>query len=170
MILIKKLLQNEKREITLILVSIMVLTLFFSSDSMGKESSKTTIEVNSKLAEPIVVMENSPTLLMDGKKDREYYSFTVKNYKENGEISQIDLAYYIEIIGIKEKSISFKMYKNKQEIPLENNKTMSMNLIKDRKQEEDYQLEIIYDKTKNDSIKDIIQEVQLKIHSEQVKS
>ena len=62
------------------------------------------------------------------------------------------------------------MYKNKQEIPLENNKTMNMNLIKDRKQEDNYQLEIIYDKAKNNSIEDMIQEVQLKIHSEQVKS
>lgn len=161
--------KNRKRELTLVLVSFMVLGLFFSGYSMGKEASSTTIETNAKIAEPILVVENNPIVEVNGKKQKEYYEFKVKNYKENGEVTQIDLAYYIEILSKTEAAISFKLYKNNQEIPLENNKTADMKLEKENQQEDDYRLEIIYDKTKNQSIEDIIQEVQIKVHSEQMK-
>ena len=44
-----------------------------------------------------------------------------------------------------------------------------MELQRENKQEDNYQLEIIYDKTKNCYINDIIQEVSIKIHAEQRK-
>lgn len=159
----------KKRELTLILVSFMVLALFFSGYSMGKEFSSTSIETNAKIAEPILIVENNPIVEVNGKKQKEYYQFKVKNYKENGEVTQIDLAYHIEILSKTEKTISFKLYKNNEEIPLENNKTADMKLQKENPQEDCYQLEIIYDKTKNQSIEDIKQEVQIKVHSEQMK-
>ncbi len=161
--------KNKKRELTLILVSSMVLGLFFSGYSMGKEASSTTVETKAKIAEPILIVENNPIVEVNGKKQKEYYEFKVKNYKENGEVTQIDLVYHIEILSEIEEAISFKLYKNNQEIPLENNKTTDMKLEKENQQEDVYQLEIIYDKTKNQSIEDIIQEVQIKVHSEQMK-
>jgi len=160
---------NKKREITLISVSIMVLILFFSGYSMGKEYSSMNIEASAKIAEPILVVENSPTLEIDGKEQRKNYDFKVKNYKENGEITQVDLTYYIEILSQIQESISFKLYKNNQEILLENNKTANMNLKKENKQEDVYRLEIIYDKTKDTSMDDIFQDIQIKVHSEQIK-
>lgn len=166
---IKNSLKNKKREITLILISIMVLILFFSGYSMGKEYSSTNIEATSKIAEPILLVENSPIIEINGKEEIQYYDFKVKNYKENGEITQIDLIYNIEILSKTEEAISFKLYKDNQEIPLENNKTADMKLEKENIQEDCYKLEIIYDKTKNNSISDIIQDVQIKVHSEQTK-
>lgn len=165
-----KKIKNRKRELTLVLVSTMVLALFFSGYSMGKEYSSTSIEASSKIAEPILIVENNPVVEINGKKQKEYYEFKVKNYRENGEVTQIDLAYNIEILSKTEKTISFKLYKNDQEIPLENNKTTDMKLEKENRQEDCYQLEIIYDKTKSYSIEDIIQEVQIKVHSEQIKA
>ena len=161
--------KNKKRELTLILVSFMVLALFFSGYSMGKEYSSTNIETNAKIAEPILIVENNPTIEINGKKQKEYYDFKVKNYKENGEITQIDLTYNIEILSKEEETISFKLYKNNQEIFLENNKTEDMKLEKEKAQEDCYQLEIIYDKTKSLSVDDILQEIQIKVHSEQMK-
>ena len=165
---IKKLWKNKKREITLILVNIMVLTLFFTGNSMGKGYSKTKIEVNGKIAEPILVVENSPIIEMDGKEEKVFYDFKVKNYKQNGEVTQIDLKYRIEILSQIGKSISFKLYKNKQEIMLENKKTSNLKLEKEKPQEDNYQLEIIYDKEKNNSNEEIIQDIQIKIYCEQV--
>lgn len=162
-------LKNRKKEITLVLVSIMIVILFFSGYSMGKEYSSTKIETNAQIAEPILIVENNPILEMDGKNEKEFYHFKVKNYKENGEITQIDLQYNVEIITETEESISFKLYKDGQEIPLENNKTGNMKLTKEKLQEDEYQLEIIYDKSKNNTTKDILQEVQIKVHSEQMK-
>ena len=148
----------------------MVLVLFFSGYSMGKEHSHTKIETNAKIAEPILIVENNPVIEINGKKEKEYYNFKVKNHKENGEITQIDLQYNIEIITKTEESISFKLYKEGQEIPLENNKTENVKLTKDKIQEDEYRLEIIYDKNKNNTTKDILQKVQIKVHSEQLKS
>ncbi len=81
----------------------------------------------------------------------------------------VNLDYNVEVLSPKEKAINFKLYKDKQEIPLENNKTGNMKLHKENKQEDCYQLEIIYDKTQNYSINDILQDVQIKVHSEQEK-
>lgn len=147
----------------------MVLVLFFSGYSMGKEHSSVNIDTNAKIAEPIVVVENSPTLEVDGKNQEEYYGFKVKNYRETGEITQIAMQYWIEIMAPKEEAISFKLYKEGEEIPLENNKTKNIRLEKGKVQEDCYQLEIKYDKTKQKETKDIKQEVQVKVHSEQVR-
>lgn len=166
---IKRQLKFKRREITLAIVSIMVLILFFSGYSMGKEYSSTNIETNAKIAEPILIVENNPVIEINGKKQKEYYEFKVKNYKENGEITQIALQYNVEIISPKEEAISFKLYKDNQEIPLENNKTANVKLEKEKIQEDCYKLEIIYDKAKNHSLEDIIQDVQIKVHSEQLK-
>lgn len=162
-------LKNKKRELTLFLVSVMVLALFSSGYSIGKESSNTNIQTNAEIAEPILIVENSPVVEVNGRKEREYYDFKVKNYKENGEVTQIDLEYNIEILSQTEEAISFKLYKNNQEIALENNKTANMKLEKEKKKEDCYQLEIIYDKTKECFNEDIMQDVQIKIHSEQMK-
>ena len=166
----RKLWKNKKREITLILVNIMVLTLFFTGNSMGKGYSKTRIEANSKIAEPILVVENSPIIEMSGKKEKEYYDFKVKNYREHGEVTQIDLKYRIEILSQIEESISFKLYRNKQEVLLENKKTANIKLEKEKPQEDNYQLEIIYNKAKNNANEDIVQEIQIKIYCEQVEA
>lgn len=166
---VKYSLKNKKREITLILISVMVLSLFFSGYSIGKESSNINIETSAKIAEPILIVESSPVIKINGRKEKEYYDFKVKNYRENGEVSQIDLEYNIEILYQAEKAISFKLHKDNQEILLKNNKTANMKLEKENIQEDCYQLEIIYNKTESNTINDIIQDIQIKVHSEQIK-
>lgn len=166
---IKNIGKTKKREITLILVTLMVLLLFFSGYSMGKEYSSTNIQTNAKIAEPILEIENSPVVEVNGKKEREYYNFKIKNYKESGEMTQVELIYHIEIITKTEEAIYFKLYKDNIEVPLKQNKTENMHLEKGRKQDINYQLEIIYDKTKNNSLEDIRQDIQIKVHSEQKK-
>ena len=160
----------KKRELTILAISIMILILFFSGYSMGKGYSKTNIQSKAEIAEPILIVENNPIIEINGRKKKEYYEFNVKNYKEDGEITQVDLEYYIEILSETKESISFKLYKNGEEITLNNNKTENIKLGKEEQQKDNYKLEIIYDKTKNKSIDDIIQDVQIKVHSEQMKN
>jgi hypothetical protein len=93
----------------------------------------------------------------------------VKNYKKEGETTQIDLEYNIEILYQEEEAISFKLYKDNQEISLKNNKTDYMKLEKENAQEDCYKLEIIYDKDKNIYNNDIVQDIKIKVHSEQIK-
>lgn len=165
---IKKSLKNKRKEILILVIVIIVIILFFSGYSLGKEYSSTFIETHAKIAEPILIVENNPTIEVNGKQEKEYYKFKVKNYRETGEITQVDLTYNIEILTQTQESISFKLYKDNEEIPLENNKTANMELTKEKIQEDCYELEILYDKTKNKSIEDIIQDVQIKVHSEQL--
>lgn len=167
--IVKKIWKTKRREITLILISSMVIALFFSGHSIAKGFNCISMEVNANIARPILIVEHIPAIEINGKKETEYYNFKIKNYNEKGEITPIDLTYYIEILSQTEEAISFKLYKENQEILLENNKTTNMELQRENKQEDNYQLEIIYDKTKNCSINDIIQEVSIKIHAEQRK-
>ena len=156
-------------ELVVIFIMIIVLLLFFSGYSMGKVYQSTNIQTNAKIAEPILVVENNPVLEVNGREEKQYYNFKVKNNRENGEITQIDLEYYIEILTKTQEAISFKLYKDDEEIPLKNNKTENIFMKKGKLQDDNYRLEIIYDKTKNHSIDDIVQDVQIKVHSEQLK-
>ena len=45
-----------------------------------------------------------------------------------------------------------------------------MLITKDEKQEHNYKLEIVYDKTKSTSLSDIVENIQIKVHSEQKKA
>jgi len=162
-------LKNRKKEIILMIIVMLILILFFSGYSMGKGYQKTNIDAKTKIAEPILVVENGPILEINGKNEKETYDFKVKNYRENGEINQIDLNYFIEILTPTQETISFKLYRGEEEITLENNKTQNRKLQKKYTQEDNYKLEILYDKNKNKDTKDILQDVQIKVHSEQIK-
>lgn len=163
-------LKMKKRELTLLIISMIVLALFFSGYSLGKEYNTTYVQTNAKIAEPVLIVENNPVIEIDGKKQKEYYSFNVKNYKENGELTEIDLDYTIEILTKTQEAISFKLWRDNQEIPLKDNKTETIRLTKENQQKHSYKLEILYDKTKTKNIEEIIQDVQIKVHSEQIKT
>lgn len=165
-------LKNKRKKLIIALISFTILALFLSGYSLGKEYKNVRIEASSKITQPILKVENNPVIEISGNKEKEYCLFKVKNYKENGEITQIALNYCIEILSKKQESISFKLYKNEQEVDLVNNKTSMMRLEAKTIQEDNYQLEILYDKNKDHSVGggDIIQDVKIKIYSEQIKS
>lgn len=160
--------KNKKREITLIIVTAMVIILFFTGYSIGKGFSNSKINTQTQIAEPILVVDNNPSIDITAVKNTGYYDFKIKNYNEE-KINQIDLLYNIEIIANTDETISFKIYKDNEEIHMKENKTDNILLTKNEKREHNYRLEIIYDKTKSNSISDIIEDVQIKVHSEQNK-
>ncbi len=160
--------KSKKRELAISFIITITLLIVFSGYSMGKAYQNTSIQAKAKVAEPIMIVENNPVIQMNGKNEKEYYNFKVKNNKETGEITEVDLEYNIEILTKTEDAISFKLYKNNQEIPLKNNKTDNIKLEKGKVQEDSYKLEIIYNKNENHSIEDILQDVQIKVHSEQL--
>ena len=158
----------KKREIVLFLIILMVISLFISGYSMGKSMSTTKINSTADIAKPILEVENNPEITITSTNKESTYDFKVKNYNENEEISQVDLSYTVEILTKTEESITFKLYRNNEEIPLENNKSQEFLLEKDKKQEDNYKLKILYDKGKAQG-RDIFQDVQIKVHTEQTK-
>ena len=160
----------NKKYIFLFLLFIILIIFLFSKNSLGKQMSNTKINTNSEIAKPILIVENNPAIDITNKNNKGYYDFKIKNYNELGEINEIELRYNIEILNEENKAIKFKLYKGEEEVLLEKNKTKDMVIKKNEKQEENYKLEITYDKNLINSLEDIIQNVQIKVHSEQLKS
>ena len=164
----KKIINNKY--ILLFLLFIILIIFLFSKNSLGKQMSNIKINTNSEIVKPILIVENNPAIDITNKNNKGYYDFKIKNYNELDEINEIELRYNIEILNEENKAINFKLYKGEEELLLEKNKTKDMIIKKNEKQEENYKLEIIYDKNLVNSLEDIIQNVQIKVHSEQLKS
>lgn len=159
---------NKERKMALILIITMTIALFLTGKSLGKEKSNFYINNNSEIIRLICGVDNSPTINITSMKNTGKYNFKVKNYNEQGEVTQVDFTYNIQIVSNMEESIKLKLYKNGQEISIKDNKTENIVLTKNEKQEDNYELEITYDKTKSDSIEDIIQDIQLEVCAEQL--
>ncbi len=165
-----KFINKKRREVTLISVIIMVLILFFSGCSIGKAISSTQIKGRGEVAEPIVTVENDPKIQLTAKQSEGKYNFIVKNYNEKGKITQVDMKYKVEILNKKDDAIIIKLFKNDEEILINNNQSEYFTLTKEDKKQDKFRLEVKYDKTKSTSVEDIMQDLQIKVHSEQLKA
>ena len=89
-------------------------------------------------------MENGSIIDITSAKNTGCYNFKVKNYNEEGKITQVDLIYNIEILSKTDESIIYKLYKNDEEVKLIKNKTQDFLLTNEKKQEESYsQVEMV---------------------------
>lgn len=158
----------RKREVVILLIVTLIISFFISGYSMGKGVSQTKVNTEAQIAKPILEVENNPDITITKNNNKGTYDFKVKNYNMNEEITQIDLLYTIEILTKTQDEISFKLYKNDKEVSLEENKSQEMLLTKNEKQEDNYKLEILYNNSSGLE-KDIFQDVQIKVHTEQRK-
>ena len=135
---------------------------------MGKGFSKKDINGNTEVAKPILQVENGNSLEISNTNKKGTYEFKVKNYNEQGETTQVDMEYYIEILNdLENRGIILKLFKNEQEIEINKNKTEKFILAKNQMEEDNYKLEVTYDENKNTNMEDIINQLQIKVHSEQ---
>ena len=85
----------------------------------------------------------------------------------------VDLDYTIEVMSNTDESVKFNLFNNnddnKTKVDLENNKSGKISLPRNSKQDHNYRLEVIYDNTKSLSASDILENIQVKVHSEQSK-
>ena len=78
--------------------------------------------------------------------------------------------YYIEIISKADESIIFELYKGDKKIDLINKRTSNIYIEGTKEQKHFYRLKVCYDKNKSTIENDILEDVQIKIHSEQSKT
>ena len=161
---------KNKKKIIIISIFAIILILFLIGFSMGKGFSKSVINGTADIAKPIIEVNNGKEIEITNKENKGVYDFSVRNFNERGEINEANLFYNIEIISNLNETIDVKIYKEDQELKLENNKTEEMRLSHSIKQEDFYKVEITYNKDKNISIEEIIQDIQIKVHSEQEKT
>ena len=78
------------------------------------------------------------------------------------------MKYYIEILNyLNNEAIEIKLYRNEEEVEIKENKTEEIILTKDEIKEDNYKLEVKYNKDKNVNMEDIVEQLQIKVHSEQ---
>ena len=121
-----------------------------------------------KIAEPIFIVEGKDTTKISAINNIGYYEFSVKNYR-NEEISETGFLYSIEVISQTDDSVKFELYNEDNQIELDNLKTKQIQIVGNEKTEQKYKLKVTYDNTLGTKGKDILEEVQIKVHSEQEK-
>lgn len=160
-----KKIKDIKKEIMLIVIITITVILLFSGVSLAKAFSRISIETKAQIAEPILKVEGDPTISITKSEEKEIYIFKVKNYDETGKITQIDLEYYIEIIANTYKNIYFKVYKDDKEVNIDRNRTEYFLLGKENEQEDNYRIEILFDK--GSFVEEMKEEVKIKICARQ---
>ena len=161
--------KNKKQEIIIICIILVIGITFFSGVSVGKAVYNANMKNNTQIAKPILEVEKGSEIIITEDNKKGEYAFIVKNYNQTEEISQVDLIYWIEILENNLKdSIQYQLYKDNELLELKENKTEEMKFHKDIKEEQKYTLKVTYDDTKN-TIEDIMQDIQIKVHSEQLK-
>ena len=140
---------------------ILCIQFTFANYKTSKKFSK-----NLDVAKPIFIVEGTETSKISAINNVGYYNFTVKNCNET-EVSETAFTYSIEVVADTDESIKFELYEGEKQIPLENLKTGKLTIEANKEMKKEYQLKIIYDKTLGTKGKDILQEVQIKVHSEQ---
>ena len=149
----------------------MSLYYFLQVTVFGKTISYSTIKAQAQVAMPILeVLSNSDLKITDKQTEGEC-NFSIRNYNEKGKITEVGLQYIVSIkdtIDSKQKeTITYELYKNGQKIELNNQATQKMILGKDKKQDDQYTLKIKYDKDKSTEMGNILDAVQIQVHSEQ---
>ena len=161
--------RNKKQELFIIGIILIIGITFFSGVSIGKAVYNTNIKNNTKIAKPILEVEKDSEVIITEENKKGEYTFTIKNYNQAEEISQVDLTYYIEILeNDLDNAIQYQLYKDNEIVDLKENRTETMTFRKDLKEEQQYTLKVTYDDSKM-TIEDIIQDIQIKVHSEQLK-
>lgn len=145
-----------------------LLTLMLMPKTLAKYETAEKFDNKLEIAQPVFQVKGTKLVKINSINDIGYYDFTVKNYNEE-KIGEVDFLYTIEIVSNVDDSIKFELYKNGQLVNLNNRKTETMSIKGNQKTEENYRLKVIYDKTIGTNGKDILEDVQIKIHSEQGK-
>ncbi len=146
----------------------MLSIIVFSGVCFARYEAQKTIIANTQIAVPILTVEGKESAKVTANEPKGYYDFIVKNYK-NKKVSEVAQNYTIEVISNTDESIGFKLYQGEKQIKLDNKKTNPIRIKKGKKDAHKYRLEVVYDSKKSNSQENILEDVKIKIHSEQAR-
>ena len=156
--------------ITAGIIVFIIMILMLCGYSMAKMMEEVVIQGKAQLAEPILIIENNPSVDITQNQNYGEYVFKVKNYNEQNKLTETDLKYYIEILSDADDSVNIELYQGDNKIELTNNKTDYIKISKNQKEEREYKIKITYDKGKSNTFEDIIGKIQVRVHTEQEKA
>ena len=161
--------KGNNKLMTGFILSIIVI-IMLCGYSMAKCIDEYIIKGRMKIAEPILEIENNPIINITESQNYGEYIFKIRNYNNKEKITETDLKYYIEISPKLDNSINLELYQNEDEIKLTDNKTEYIKISKDQKEEREYKIKITYDKNNTVEFGDILEQIQVKVHTEQEKA
>lgn len=161
--------KGNNKLMTGFILSIIVI-IMLCGYSMAKCIDEYIIKGRMKIAEPILEIENDPIINITESQNYGEYIFKIRNYNNKEKITETDLKYYIEISPKLDNSINLELYQNEDEIKLTDNKTEYIKISKDQKEEREYKIKITYDKNNTVEVGDILEQIQVKVHTEQEKA
>lgn len=161
---------KTNRFITVGIIVFMIILLIFCGYSMAKMIEEVVINGKAEIAEPILVVENNPAVDITENQNYGEYVFKVKNYNEQNKLSETDLKYYIEILSNADDSVDIELYQDENKIELNDKKTDYIKISKNQKEEREYKIKVTYDKNKSGTFEDIIEKIQVRVHTEQEKA
>lgn len=164
-------LKNDSNKLKIKKVSIIFLIslIIFSGYSMAKYAGSIRIKGSAQIAEPILVVENDPTINITETNPEGEYIFKVKNYNKLGKVTDVDLKYYIEILPNSSGIINIELYQNDRKIELNDNKTEYIEISKDKKEEREYKVKLTFNKD-TEVKNDVVDKIQIRVHTEQEKA
>lgn len=162
--------KKRKHKILIVIMIIFIISMLFVGYTFAKSIESVMIKANSQIAEPILVVENDPSLDITAINNEGVYNFTIKNYNENDKTTDIKLKYNIEILSNVDESVNIKLFEHENEIELKDNKTEYIEISNKEKEEKQYQIKVKYEPSKSESITEIMEKIQVKIHTEQIKA
>ena len=160
--------KNKKKSIVGITILTAVIILFSTHIVYGKYITVDILTSTNGIAKPIFIVEGADVTKISEINNIGYYEFSIKNFDETS-ISETGFLYTIEIISNTDDTIQFELYNEEIQIPLEDLKTKPISIIGNKKVEQKYKLKVIYDNTNKTNGKEVLEEVQVKVHSEQEK-
>lgn len=159
--------KNKNLIIVIILITI-IMTVLCTRVAFSKYKTSIKFNKNLEIATPIFIVEGTETSKISAINNIGYYEFVIKNYNET-QVSETGFLYTIEIISNTDESIKFELYKDDEQVELENLKTSNLTINGNEQIEQKYKLKVTYDKNLGTNGKDILEDVQIKVHSEQEK-
>lgn len=159
----------KKKILIILLIFFIIIGAICIRTTISQYKSKQEIRSTMKIAKPIFKVEGSETTKISALNNIGYYEFKIKNFDEEN-MSDTGFLYYIEILSKTDDAIEFELYDEQEQLmDLENFKTNQFTMPCNEKLERNYKLKVVYDKTKGEIGKDILEDVQIKVHSEQIK-
>lgn len=157
---------KKKKSYKDFLIVTIFLIILFTTFIISICFAKYVIAINGKvfgnIAQPIIELKGEESLLITATAPKTSYSFEVRNYNENEDISEVEMQYYIEIISNTDERIKFELYNKEEKVKLENKRTNLISMPKEDKEVHKYRLDVLYDTT---NLKDIKDNIEIKVHS-----
>lgn len=158
---------KKRKLITLILtvamvILLIILFLLLYKHSMAKYKEVINLSSTTEVANPVFIVDGVKEITIDGLEEQSVYNFSVKNYEENN-ISDVNMKYYVEIVNNIGNMISYNLSKDNKNINLKDNRTEEIKLTGVNKKEDNYELNINYDKSLSQDNEDITGIIQIRV-------